>query len=291
MNPVNFTDPFGAAVMPGVDPEVAKSAYVQFIQSGDSPDTALRKLEEYGYIDSEIGYKLAIVTSTHAEPGAQVLGTAAYVMFEFSPAGIFKDAVSLPFGMDLVSGEKLKWWQKTLIATPFLAKAYKMYKARKAAKLLDTAGDAAKLLDIGGDVAKASEKALSKFQTLAKIRTEYVTELKKISEIANKALSSNLSPEELEKVARLLHKRRRDIGKLLKMKTPFLSRMKIYYRNLAPTWFPKVKWLGEWRKPKGYGSIFGPSIKWFRKQGKSWKDIIRSAAKPDPVTNRLLGIE
>jgi len=122
MNPINFTDPFGDAVMPGVDPAVVMSAYIQFIQSGDSPDTALRKLEEYGYIDSEDSYKLALVASAHVEPGAQILGTTAYIMFEFSPAGVFKDAVSLPFGKDLVSGEKLKWWQKALIATPFVLK-------------------------------------------------------------------------------------------------------------------------------------------------------------------------
>ena len=291
MNPVNNRDPFGNAVMPGVDPEVVKSAYVQFIQSGDSPDTAIQKLEEYGYIDSEIGYKLALVTSTHAEPGAQVLGTAAYVMFEFSPAGIFKDAVSLPFGKDLVSGEKLKWWQKTLIATPFLAKAYKMYKARKAAKLLDTAGDAAKLLDIGGDVAKASEKALSKFQTLSKIRAKYVDEIKKMTEIANKALSNNLSPEELEKVARMLHKMRRSIGIKFKKMTPFLSRLKIYYRNIAPPWFPKVRMQKKWFKPSGYDSIYGPSFEWLRKRGKSFEDIIKTAIKPNKEINELLGIQ
>jgi RHS repeat-associated protein len=152
MNPVNFVDPFGEAVMPGVEPEVVKSAYVQFIQSGDSPDTALRKLEEYGYIDSEIGYKLSLVTSAHAEPGAQVLGTAAYVMFEFSPAGVFKDAVSLPFGKDLVSGEKLKWWQKALIATPFVIKAIS-----KGSKLIKVLSEG---IEEGSDLAKPWIKSI-----------------------------------------------------------------------------------------------------------------------------------
>jgi RHS repeat-associated protein len=287
-NPVNFVDPFGEAVMPGVEPEVVKSAYVQFIQSGDSPDTALRKLEEYGYIDSEIGYKLALVTSTHAEPGAQVLGTAAYVMFEFSPAGIFKDAVSLPFGIDLVSGEKLKWWQKALIATPFLAKAYKMYKARTATKLFETGADITK----SGNVSKISgAKALTKTQKLTKVRTEYVNELKKISDIANKALSRNLSPEKLERIARLLHKMRRQIGIKHKMMTPFFTRLKTYYRNIAPKWFPKVKIKGKWMKPAGYDSIYGPSIEWLRKMGKSWEDIIKSAGRPNKEINKLLGVE
>jgi hypothetical protein len=291
MNPVNFADPFGDAVMPGIEPEVVKSAYIQFIQSGDSPDTALRKLEEYGYIDSEMGYKLAIVSSAHAEPGAQVLGTAAYVMFEFSPAGIFKDAVSLPFGEDLVSGEKLKWWQKGLIAVPFLTKAYKLYQTRKALKLLDTVGDTAKMLDIGGDVAKASEKTLSKFQKLSKIRAEYVDEIKKMTDIANKALSNNLSPEELEKVARILHKMRRTIGIKFKKMTPFLSRLKVYYRNIAPNWFPKVRIQNKWFKPSGYDSIYGPSFEWLRKRGKSFEDIIKTAIKPNKEINELLGIQ
>ncbi|MCX6580467.1 MAG: Ig-like domain-containing protein [Candidatus Aminicenantes bacterium] len=287
MNPANFVDPFGEGVKPGVEPEVVKSAYIQFMQSGDSPDTALRKLEKYGYIDSEIGYKLALCVSTHVEPGAQVMGTAAYYMFEFSPAGVFKDIVSLPFGYDLVSGEEMKWWQKALIATPFLVKANKIYQARK---LFDTAGDTAKLLDIGDDVAKVSEKAASKFQFLSKIRTQYVDEIKKMTEIANDALSSNLSPEELEKVARMLHKMRREMGIKFKKLTPLLSRLKIYYRNFAPKWFPKVKWLDEWVKPKGYGNIYGPTIDWMRKHGKSWEDIIRTAVKTDPRTNKLLGI-
>lgn len=277
--------------MPGIEPEVVKSAYIQFIQSGDSPDTALRKLEEYGYIDSEIGYKLALVSSAHAEPGAQVLGTAAYVMFEFSPAGIFKDAVSLPFGEDLVSGEKLKWWQKGLIAVPFLTKAYKLYQTREALKLLDTVGDTAKMLDIGGDVAKASEKALSKLQKLSKIRAEYVDEIKKMTDIANKALSNNLSPEELEKVARILHKMRRTIGIKFKKMTPFLSRLKVYYRNIAPTWFPKVRIQNKWFKPSGYDSIYGPSFEWLRKRGKSFEDIIKTAIKPNKEINELLGIQ
>jgi RHS repeat-associated protein len=170
MNPVNFLDPFGEAVRPGVEPEVVKSAYVQFIQSGDSPDTALRKLEEYGYIDSEIGYKLALVSSTHAEPGAQVLGTAAYVMFEFSPAGVFKDAVSLPFGKDLVSGEKLKWWQKALIATPFLAKAYKIYKARNIAKVAD-------VFETGTDISKLNNAEKAGKKSLLNPPFEYADDL------------------------------------------------------------------------------------------------------------------
>jgi RHS repeat-associated protein len=154
MNPINFTDPFGDAVMPGVDPAVVMSAYIQFIQSGDSPDTALRKLEEYGYIDSEDSYKLALVASAHAEPGAQILGTTAYIMFEFSPAGVFKDAVSLPFGKDLVSGEKLKWWQKALIATPFVAKA-----VSKGSKLIKVLSEG---VEEGSDLAKGGVKVLSK---------------------------------------------------------------------------------------------------------------------------------
>lgn len=287
MNPANFVDPFGEGVKPGVEPEVVKSAYIQFMQSGDSPDTALRKLEKYGYIDSEIGYKLALCVSTHVEPGAQVMGTAAYYMFEFSPAGVFKDIVSLPFGYDLVSGEEMKWWQKALIATPFLVKANKIYQARK---LFDTAGDTAKLLDIGGDVAKVSEKAASKFQFLSKIRTQYVDEIKKMTKIANDALSSNLSPEELEKVARMLHKMRREMGMKFKKLTPLLSRLKIYYRNFAPKWFPKVKWFNKWVKPKGYFNIYGPTIEWFRKHGRSWEDIIKSSLKTDPLTNMVLGI-
>ena len=154
MNPINFTDPFGDAVMPGVDPEVVKSAYAQFIQSGDSPDTALKKLEDYGYIDSDICYKHVLAASVHAEPGAQVLGTAAYIMFEFSPAGIFKDVVSLPFGYDLVSGEKMKWWQKALIATPFAAKAIS-----KGGKLINSL---LKGYDEGSDLAKATIKGLQR---------------------------------------------------------------------------------------------------------------------------------
>ncbi|MDQ1352774.1 MAG: hypothetical protein QG657_3080, partial [Acidobacteriota bacterium] len=279
MNPANFVDPFGEGVKPGVEPEVVKSAYIQFMQSGDSPDTALRKLEKYGYIDSEIGYKLALCVSTHVEPGAQVMGTAAYYMFEFSPAGVFKDIVSLPFGYDLVSGEEMKWWQKGLIAVPFVAKGYKMYKAYKV------------------------EKILVNTAKLKEIRLAYNENLKGLSDVADYALKNFSDESLLEKSARYLNKRRIEIGKYFKKQMPFWSRLKVYYRNIAPNWFPKVRLkvgdVSTWQKPAGYDSIFGPSFEYLMKQYlktgykpiEAIKNILEKISKSNQEINKITGVQ
>jgi hypothetical protein len=65
-----------------------------------------------------------------------------------------------------------------------------------------------------------------------------------------------------ETVARNLHAARRALGVEYKQLTPFVERTMIYGRNLMK-----------------YGDRFGPSIEYLRSQGKSWGDIISSAAR------------
>lgn len=65
-----------------------------------------------------------------------------------------------------------------------------------------------------------------------------------------------------ETIARTLHAQRRQLGIIFKDLTPADRREEIYKRNLEM-----------------YGDRLGPSIEWFRANGKSWADIIESATR------------
>jgi hypothetical protein len=72
-------------------------------------------------------------------------------LFELSPAGIFKDAVSLPFGKDLVYGTKLKWWNYAMVGVPIL---YETFKIGRGLGLAD------EFLDLGDYMTKAANRGV-----------------------------------------------------------------------------------------------------------------------------------
>ncbi len=124
-NPSNFVDPLGEGVRPGIDPEVVRSAYRQMIAQGDSPDEALRKLEKYGYIDSEPSYKFALALSERAEPVTKVMESVSYVASGFLPVvGEAQDIIAVTTGYDPITMEKLKSWERIAsgagVAIPFI---------------------------------------------------------------------------------------------------------------------------------------------------------------------------
>jgi RES domain-containing protein len=73
-------------------------------------------------------------------------------LFELSPAGIFKDAVSLPFGKDLVYGTKLKWWNYAMVGVPIL---YETFKLGRGLGLAD------EFLDLGDYLPKGIPKGIT----------------------------------------------------------------------------------------------------------------------------------
>ncbi len=98
-------------------------------------------------------------------------------------------------------------------------------------------------------------------------------------------LAHGASPEH---IARRVSLARRFAGMRYKAATPLWSRLKIYYRNRAPNWFPKVKMPGGWESPKGYDSIYGPTVDWLRAKGLAWEEIIEKATRTSRKINKAL---
>lgn len=109
------------------------------------------------------------------------------------------------------------------------------------------------------------------------LRASYVREVNALKGVAEGLSKQGYSPQQ---VASVVHGMRRTIGQKYKYITPLLQRQMIYIRNRAP------RWMGG----KGYDSIYGPSINWLRRSGKSWDDISQSASKPNDAINRSLGV-
>lgn len=103
------------------------------------------------------------------------------------------------------------------------------------------------------------------------LRAEYedkVAELKKYSD----QIKPNMTDAELKQLAEEAHAARRNLG--------------IEYKNLTPE--PLRDFIYEVNKSR-YGDPLGPTIDHLVKTGKSYEDIIRSAARPNPDVNKLLG--
>jgi hypothetical protein len=92
------------------------------------------------------------------------------------------------------------------------------------------------------------------------IRNQYKKEVNNLSIEAKKLLKTGKSKEE---IARILSKKRRDLGVKYKDLTPPKLLKEIYKRNLDE-----------------YSDKLGPSVETLRKRGKSWDDIIESSSRP-----------
>lgn len=92
------------------------------------------------------------------------------------------------------------------------------------------------------------------------LRAAYVKEVEGLSSIASMMRAGGTSSEE---IARTLHRLRRELGVKYKSLTPDNKLQQIYQRNI-----------------ERYGDKLGPSIDHLRnKQGKTWDEIINSAAR------------
>lgn len=91
------------------------------------------------------------------------------------------------------------------------------------------------------------------------LRQKYIDEVNALPQKADKMRKAGMSSE---KIAKTLHAERRAIG--------------IKYKDLTPT--DKLKEIHA-RNIEKYGDKLGPSIQYLRNKGKTWDDIIESAAR------------
>jgi len=106
-----------------------------------------------------------------------------------------------------------------------------------------------------GDIAKDAATGLAQ-------RRWYEKEVRFLEEVGVAARAGGMGEEE---TARMLNAMRREIGVEFKLRTPERFRGQIFERNLIR-----------------YGDEYGPTIEYHRViEGKSWQQIIESAARPD----------
>jgi hypothetical protein len=107
--------------------------------------------------------------------------------------------------------------------------------------------------------AEASTAQPARSQEILALRRQYVEE---VQFLAGKAETMRLAGSSQEEIARTLHADRRALGVKYKNLTPPKELAEIYVRN-----------------EKKYGDKLGPTVEWLRERGKSWEDIINSAAR------------
>jgi ferritin-like protein len=95
----------------------------------------------------------------------------------------------------------------------------------------------------------------------------------RVNNLAVLAKKMRLEGNDSETIARTLHKKRRELGKLFKNLTNKKTRANIFARNL-----------------KKYGDKWGPTMAYLREKGKSWEDIISSASRANSSLEALLKI-
>ena len=104
----------------------------------------------------------------------------------------------------------------------------------------------------------------------AHLRLEYEALVIALRDRADAMRRNDVAPEA---IARTLHAERRRLSQAFKERTPEPLRTRIHERTLAV-----------------YGDPLGPSVEHLRARGKSWNDIIESAARPGqlPVVEPLV---
>ena len=97
--------------------------------------------------------------------------------------------------------------------------------------------------------------------------------MRRVNQLAPLARQLRAQGESIEKIAKIVHRKRRALGRLFKNVTDSKTRENIFARNL-----------------ERYGDKWGPTIKYLRDNGKSWEDIIESAARPNSSLQELIRI-
>lgn len=95
---------------------------------------------------------------------------------------------------------------------------------------------------------------------LARLRADYEAEVRALRVRADAMLGQGLPGET---IAREIHARRRDLALRFKERTPEPVRSALYARTA-----------------RIYGDLLGPSIEMLRARGRTWEEIIASAARP-----------
>ncbi|AOE49523.1 RHS repeat-associated core domain-containing protein [Kangiella sediminilitoris] len=104
----------------------------------------------------------------------------------------------------------------------------------------------------------------------AVIRVKYMKRVKDLKKIEGQLRRQGKSSKEIAKV---LHRKRRAIGRLFKRLTDPKTRENAFRRNMDK-----------------YGDKWGPTIKYLRDRGKSWEEIIESSTRPNSSFQELIKI-
>jgi len=121
---------------------------------------------------------------------------------------------------------------------------------------------------------KAPKRGLNK-----SIRTDYKASFDRWKRYAETMKARGVP---VEHIAKRVSNARLAARYRFQLKTPFLTRMSIYARNITPKGVPiRFRIGGKWFKPGGYGNIVGPNWKFHRARGVSWEDILEKALRPN----------
>ncbi|MDB9516438.1 pre-toxin TG domain-containing protein [Roseofilum reptotaenium CS-1145] len=108
-----------------------------------------------GYADNCSGLQDCYQQSKSAALVAALIALGLSLMLDFSPIGYAKGLLEAVVGRDILTGEKLAWWQRALNTVPG---GKGVGTAAKAAKAIDKASDIAKATDKASDIAKTVDK-------------------------------------------------------------------------------------------------------------------------------------
>jgi hypothetical protein len=96
--------------------------------------------------------------------------------------------------------------------------------------------------------------------TRAPLRLQYEAQVMALHDLADAMRLDGATPEA---IARAMHAARRQLCQVFKDRTPEPQRTRIFERTHAV-----------------YGDPFGPGVEFLRLQGRTWEQIIESAARP-----------
>jgi RHS repeat-associated protein len=97
-------------------------------------------------------------------------------------------------------------------------------------------------------------------KSIPPLRQQYINEVRALEDVG---LNARAAGQTTEDTARMLQQMRRDLGVKYKDMTPADELARITARNVEI-----------------YGDPLGPTVDWFRANGKTWEQIIESAARP-----------
>lgn len=102
------------------------------------------------------------------------------------------------------------------------------------------------------------------------IRIQYMKRVNKLAPLVRQLRMQGKSAEE---IAKIVHRKRRALGRLFKNVTDAQTKANTFARNIEK-----------------YGDKWGPTVKYLKERGRSWDSIIESASRPNTSLKELIKI-